>query len=457
MFLETIRSPGLAHRSYLIGDGHLAAVVDPRIDIDVYLELAHERGARIVLVFETHRNEDLVSGAFALAERTGARVLHGTELDFGYGEGVAHGHEERLGDVRLCVLHTPGHTDESISVAFYDEQFPDGAVGVFSGDALFVGDVGRTDFHPERAEQDAGALYDSIHRHLLPLGDQALLYPAHGAGSVCGEGMADRDISSIGHERRNNPLLQLTRDEFVARKTAEHHVKPPYFRRMEVLNRKGVADHGRRAPVPALDVEEFTASVERGAQLVDVRGFECYAGCSIPGSLALPLSMVSGYAGWLLDPERSIALVGNDEGQIEEVARRLVRMGFRQFAGHLAGGQPAWNTSGRELQSIPAVSATEVQQRIERGAEFTLLDVRKRSEWERGHLPGAHHCFLGELPQCEELHDLRRPITTFCGSGRRALVAASLLRRMGIHTVENCFGSLEACKAIGCELQQETA
>lgn len=453
MFLEVVRSPGISQFSYVIGDGTLAAVIDPRSDFDVYLERAAAHGARVALIFETHRNEDLVSGARALSERTDAPVLHGTALDFGYGTGAEHGREEHLGELRLRVLHTPGHTDESISIAAFDSEHPDRAVGVFTGDALFVGDVGRTDFYPDRAEEVAGLLYDSLFEVLLPLGDQALLWPAHGAGSVCGDGMASRDFSTLGHERINNPRLQLTREEFVRFKVAERHIHPPYFREMERLNLEGALPGPVPSP-PALSAAAFERASEAGAVLVDVRSPEAYAGASIPGSLALPVGLLSGYAGWFLTYDRSLVLVGEDELQVGEAVVRLTRLGFTSFDGFLADGLSAWVTSGRRLQSIPAVDSRELLHRVERGEGLTVLDVRKESEWRDGHLPDARHAFLGDLPGRDDLGELETPVVTFCASGKRALVAASILRRMGHERVEVCFGSMEGCRATGCELEE---
>lgn len=240
MFLEVIRTEGLAAYSYLIGDGGEAAVIDPQRDCGAYVDRAHRQGARITHVFETHRNEDFVIGSRDLAERTGAEIRHGQHPDFAYGRSTAEGDDFRLGDVRLKVLETPGHTDESTSLAFYDTAFSkDRAVGVFTGDPLFIGDVGRTDFYPQRRQEVAGLLYDSLHGKILPLGDQAALYPAHGAGSICGSGMAAREVSTLGFERAHNPMLQLDRDTFIDRKVNEHHYQPPYFREMETANKEG--------------------------------------------------------------------------------------------------------------------------------------------------------------------------------------------------------------------------
>jgi hydroxyacylglutathione hydrolase len=232
MFIEKIKSEGLAHLSYLVGDAGKAAVIDPRRDCQQYVELARSLGCRITHIFETHRNEDLVSGAAALAELTGATVHHGPKPagEVEYAQTTKEGDSFRFGAMRLEVLETPGHTDDSLSFVIYDEGFGDEAVGVFTGDALFVGDVGRTDFYPDRAEEVAGLLFDSLQK-LVGLGDQAIIYPAHGAGSVCGDNMADREFSTIGYERQSNPMLKIQdRDVFIAKKIAEHHHQPPYFR-----------------------------------------------------------------------------------------------------------------------------------------------------------------------------------------------------------------------------------
>jgi len=448
MFLETVRTPGLAHLSYVLGADGRAVVVDPRIDLDVYLELAREHDARIELVFETHRNEDIVSGARALGAVTGARVLHGTALDFAYGVGAENGHTEELGDFSLRVLHTPGHTDESISIAFWDRSFGEGAVGVFTGDALFVGDVGRTDFYPDRAAEVAGRLYDSIHEKLLPLGDQALLYPAHGAGSVCGDGMASREFSSLGHERKNNPRLGLSREAFVRAKLDEHHYKPPYFREMERQNEAGMQPL-RALPRPApVTADELARRLEGDLLLVDVRSPQAQAGVAVPGSLALPLSLLSAYAGWILPYDRPLGLVAERETDAHEAVEALVRMGYSQVELRLSDGVSAWEASGRELWSTPSVSAEALRARLEGGEALTVLDVRKHSEFEAGHVPGARHCYLGELLQHGPPEGLTTPIVTFCGSGRRAMVAASLLHRSGTHAVENCFGSMQAWRSI---------
>jgi len=455
MFLETVRSEGLAQHSYIGGDGGEAFVIDPRRDYHVYLDIAYRNGAKITHIFETHRNEDFTVGSCELAQKTGAVIHHGAELPFAFGKTVSEGDVFEMGDVRLTVLKTPGHTDESISIALADTGFGDDAVAVFTGDALFVGDVGRTDFYPDRAEEVAGLLYDSLHEKLLPLGDQVILYPAHGAGSVCGSGMASREFSTLGVERRYNPALQLDRAAFIRRKVGEHHYQPPYFRQMEKYNLEGPPDIGTLPMPPPYDPEGFHKLIEDGIQVIDVRSPEAFAGAYIPGSLAMPLNMVPGFAGWFLDYDRPIGLVVNDFDQVKTVVRHLIRLGYDKFAGFLDGGLAAWETGGKRYDRIPAIYAGDLKKRLADKEDFTLLDVRQIDEFEAGHLEGAVHIYLGELPDNIGKIPGKRPVTTFCGSGRRAIIAASILKKNGFSDVEDCLGSMEACKEIGCRIIDE--
>jgi hydroxyacylglutathione hydrolase len=454
MFLEKIKSEGLAHLSYIVGDGGKATVIDPRRDCSIYRVIADREGCRITEIFETHRNEDYVIGSVELARRTGAAIRHGAALPFAYGEAVTEGDEFPLGDLTLKVLTTPGHTDESISIVLYERGAGDSPVAVFSGDALFIGDTGRTDFFPDRREEVAGLLYDSIFNKLLPLGDQTILYPAHGSGSVCGSTLSAREFSTLGLERRHNSGLQVkNRDEFVARKAGEFHYLPPYFQRMEFLNLEGTPP-GSLIPRPApAAAAEFAGEAEEGMIVLDLRSPEAVSGAFLPGSLAIPLEMLSDFAGWFLPYDRPIGLVVEEGRTAREAARYLFRIGYEDIPFFLAGGLLQWETSGRRYDRIPSIHAAEIVEKIASRDDFTLLDVRSREEFESGHLPGAIHIYLGELPgHLKEIPD-PRPLVTFCGSGLRAIIAASLLKRNGLEEVEVCLGSMEACSEIGCPIR----
>jgi hydroxyacylglutathione hydrolase len=457
MFLENIKSEGLAHLSYIIGHQGRAAVIDPRRDCRVYVEMANRSGARIEYIFETHRNEDYVIGSRDLARMTGAAIYHGGRLEFQYGQPVAEGDTFTLGDLRLRILETPGHTFESISVAVSDSGFGDEPVAVFTGDALFVGDVGRTDFFPERAQEVAGLLYDSLFKKILPLGDQAILYPAHGAGSVCGDGMAEREFSTLGLERRLNPALQKKdRDAFIRHKVSEHHDMPPYFRRMEAYNLEGSAPPVEELAAPQpLTADSFAEKAQSGAIILDVRSPEAIGGALIPGSLGIPLAMIPAFAGWFLPYDRDLLLVVDDYDDAQTAFKYLTRIGYDRMAGYLYEGLHAWEVGGRPYQIIPAVHTGELVRRIEQKEDFLLLDVRKKSEYQEQRLPGATHLYVGELPDNLAKIPADKSIVTFCGSGQRAAIAATILKQEGYEKVENCLGSMAACAAVGCPLVRE--
>ena len=454
MFLETIRSEGLAHLSYLIGHGGKAAVIDPRRDCHIYIEKALRHEAGIAYIFETHRNEDYVIGSRELAKLTGAKIYHGKQLDFAYGNPVVEGDCFEVGDLTLKVIETPGHTFESISVAIIDRSSGNAPIGVFTGDALFVGDVGRTDFFPDRAEEVAGRLYDSIFKKLLPLGDHVILFPAHGAGSVCGESMSEREFSTLGYENQFNPVLRKTdRAAFIEYKANESHYKPPYFGQMEKYNLEGTADFVRTLPIPApLDADEFEEKIKQGAAILDTRSPEAIGGALIPGSLGIPMEMIPSFAGWFLSYDQDIVLILHHLADSETAVQYLRRLGYDRISGFLEEGLFAWETSGRRYNTIPAVHAEELVRRIEAKEDFTLLDVRKSSEVKQGKLPGSVHIYVGELPGKLDQVPMHRPFVTFCGSGMRAIIAATILKKNGFDKVENALGSMAACTAVGCPI-----
>lgn len=453
MLLQKIKSDGIAHLSYILGDGMEAAVIDPRRDCRVYADIAAQNGMKITRIFETHRNEDYVIGSQDLSKMTGASIYHGKALDFAYGEGVSEGDSFKVGDLHLSILETPGHTFESISIVVRDANFGDDPVAVFAGDVLFIGDVGRTDFFPDRAQEVAGLLYDSIFSKLLPLGDQTILYPAHGAGSVCGGGLAAREFSTLGYERRNNPALQKkSRKEFIEYKISEYHYQPPYFRKMEQYNKDGAPPLGKLPqPVP-MTAAEVLAARENSVQLVDLRSPEAFAGAFIPGSIAIPVEMVPAYAGYFLDYQKDIILIPESVEQVETAVIHFIRLGFDCVIGYLKGGLHSWEVGGYFYDRIGAVHAADIDSRLKQGDDFTLLDVRQIDEYKAGRLTGATHIFLGELLDRMDEIEKEKPVVTFCGSGKRAIIAASLLKLHGFDKVEDSLGSMQACKNAGCEI-----
>lgn len=451
MFIEQIKSEGLAHLSYVFGGEGCAAVVDPRRDFDVYVQIAADRGCRITHIFETHRNEDLVSGASILAERTGAPVYHGPNPagTVSYARTARDGEQLDVGNVRVTVLETPGHTDDSLSFAVADTGSGDDVIAVFTGDALFVGDVGRTDFYPDRAREVAGLLYDSL-RKLTQLGDHVIVYPAHGAGSVCGSNMADRDFSTIGYEKQNNPRLRIEdREAFIEAKVQEHHDTPPYFRFMEQLNLTGAPPIRDPLAPPPLTAKAFKSIAEQSV-LVDVRSTSAFLGSHVPNSLALPVSLLSSFAGWLLNPQDPLVLVADDADQAQAAARLLARIGFDRVRGFLAPSLPAWAAAGESFGGLPVIDAHEVRSRLEKPhPQWSLLDVRSTDEVNELQITGAKHVYVGELPSRLDELDRAKRYTVMCASGARATIAASVLLRAGWRDIDLFLGSTGAWKASG--------
>ena len=446
MYFETIKTPGLSQLSYIIGAGGQVAVIDPRRDCEVYVDKARAEGLEITHIFETHRNEDLISGSPILSEMTGARVYHGPNPagEVVFAETAREGDCFELGQLRIEVLESPGHTDDHLAFVIHDSEYSEGPVGVFTGDALFVGDVGRTDFYPERKEEVAGLLYDSLQK-ICRLGDQAIIYPAHGAGSVCGSGMADREFSTVGHERRNNPRLRIfDRDEFIQAKIAEHHYQPPYFRLMERLNLEG-ADAAPRIMRPRrMGLQQITKS---GADhLIDVREPLGYAGGHLPGAMCLPVGMIPAFAGWFITEGETIALVASEEDQLAEAMAHLVRIGFDNIIGGYVGVVPA-AAQGAAMRSVPMINTDEVAQRLDQnGGQWTLLDVRDLEERQQTSIDGSEHIYVGELnTRWKELKQDHH-YTLMCASGMRASVAAGWLASKGFEHLDIYLGSMGAWK-----------
>jgi hydroxyacylglutathione hydrolase len=445
MWFERIVAEGLSQNSYMIGSGGQAAVIDPRRDCDPYLDRADRHDAAITHIFETHRNEDYVSGALELAHLCSARIYHGSRMDFAYGNAVREGDWFTLGTLELFILETPGHTEESITVVLVDTEVSREPYMIFSGDTLFAGDIARTDFFgPSRKAEMAEKIYDSISEKILPLGDGVILCPAHGAGSACGSEIADHPISTIGYERRSNPVLALKRDAFVARRTTESPYLPPYFRQMEFVNKNGpvLLDTLPRAqPLPIVEVSGLIAS---GCQVVDIRFPTAFAAGHIPGSFSLWRDGIASFAGWFLDYERPIVLVDDFTCNPDTVLQHFLRMGYDHISGWLAGGFPAWFRAARPVATTGACTVQVLKERLTREKPF-LLDVRDRKNREHvGYIPGSQHVYVGELPQ--HLGDIpkERPLVIYCDSGYKGSLAASVLAMHGYPDVTNVLGGMQA-------------
>ncbi len=419
----------LAHASYLIGSNGEAAIVDPQRDVQQYIEAANERGLRIRYVIETHIHADFVSGHSELAERTGAEIVFGASA----GAEVPHravreGDELRVGDVVLRALETPGHSPESISWLVVDTA-NDTPHKLLTGDTLFIGDVGRPDLAGSRgytSAQMAALLYDSLHGKLLALDDSVEVWPAHGAGSACGRNISTERTSTIGQQRRMNYALQpMSRDAFVSMMTADLAPPPRYFSYDAEINRRGAP--ALPSGVAALAPAEVECARDRGAVVLDVRDSAAFSDGHVPGSINIGLrGQFASWAGTLVDSERPIVIVAADEAAANEAGMRLARVGLENVEGALLGGVEAWRDGGRELASLPQMNVERLRDSL---ADVQILDVRRRSEYDSGHVPGAVNIPLESLQERIGELDLSKTAATavICASGYRSSAAASLL------------------------------
>jgi len=462
VLFERFEDRGLAHYSYAVGckAARRVAIVDPRRDVDVYIEFAAARGLTITHVLETHIHADFASGARELARRSDARLClsgHDEGEDFQVEfehEDLTDGSAIDIGNVKIEALHSPGHTPEHLCFLVYDRA-RSGSVPqiMLSGDFLFVGSLGRPDLLGEEATRGlAEAMYDTVHGKLARLSDGVEVHPAHGAGSMCGSGMSGRPSSTLGFERVANPYLDesLDRATFVERLVGDVPPLPPYYRRMKRINSAGPRLLGElpgRRPLPA---GEFQAAIEAGAVVIDLRDQLAFGGGHVPGSFGIPFDPdLSQWAAWVVPYDTPILLVPADPGQVEEAVRALVRVGLDHVQGYLHGGVEAWISAGHRLATTPQLTPGQLQQRLD-GNATELVDVRTDEEWRTGHIEGARHIMGGWLQ--ERLGELPRDgttIATICASGFRSTVAASVLERAGFADVANVTGGMAAWKEAG--------
>jgi hydroxyacylglutathione hydrolase len=434
-------------------------VIDPRRDADIYIDRATRAGMRIDYVLETHRNEDYVVGSRELAAATGATVFHSGEgdLSYGYGESLYDGDTLIVGRLKLLALHTPGHTLGHMSYLLHD---PEGEPWVvFTGDALFAGDVGRTDFYgAERVEEMTGLLYDSLFHKILPLGDGVIVCPAHGSGSVCGTAIAERMWTTVGLERKLNPRLQNTdKGAFVAHvgRTLEYS---PYFRMMEKLNLEGPPVMGQLPAPPPLSAHEFAGRLEattasgKGVQVVDVRNELGFSAAHVPGAIFIAESGLPGFAGWFLSYDQPILLV-TETNDVSTPVRYLARLGFDNVEGFLAGSMWAWHTAGLASEPMRTITVQDLCHQLDSGEDSWILDVRSREEVQRTAIPSAHHIHLTQLPGRMAEVPRDRQVYAFCGSDVRATTAASLMQRAGYENVTVVLGGMRGWSSVSCPLE----
>ena len=463
MFFKQFYLGCLAHASYLIGSEGEAAVVDPRRDVEEYLQEAAAAGLTIRYVIETHLHADFVSGHRELAERTGAEIVFGAKARAAFPHrAVNDGDEIRMGSVVLRFLETPGHTPESVSVLVTDTATSPEPALVLTGDTLFIGDVGRPDLaagQEATPAQMAGLLYDSLHGKLLALQDEVQVFPAHGAGSLCGKNISKETSSTIGEQRRHNYALQpMPKDQFVRMVTADLPEVPRYFSMDVALNRAGAAALAEKPLPTALSPEAVRRLAGEGAQVLDVRASADFGAGHVPGSTNVGLGgQFASWAGTLLDPARSLVVVADDEARVREAVIRLARVGLENVAGYLDGGIAAWDRAGLPVAELPQIAVDELKDRLREGGGLQVVDVRRPGEYAAGHVPGAASRPLDHLESDARTLDPARPTAVICAGGYRSSAATSILRRHGFRDLVNVVGGTSAWVAAGYDVEKPAA
>ncbi len=449
MVFEQFYLSCLAHASYLLGSEGVAAVVDPQRDVEIYLAEAQKHNLKIAHIIENHMHADFVSGHRELAARTGARICLGVQAGAEFPHlSVMDGDELRLGRATLRFLETPGHSVDSISVVVTDPDRSPEPWAVFTGDTLFIGEVGRPDLSPGRTSEElASMLYDSLHHKLMKLPDSVEIYPAHGAGSLCGRNISPERHSTIGKERALNYALgPMSRQAFIKLITADLPERPEYFFRDKEINRAGAPSLAEGAPLAPLSPAEVARRQADGALLLDTRPAAQFGAGHLPGALHIALQgEYASWAGTLIGIGPPIVLVVEDAKRAEESAVRLARVGIENVAGYLDGGILAWQQAGQPLGEVPQISVLQLYEELcDHNDGLQVIDVRRPMEWETGHLERAHLKPLHQLR--ESLSDLERekPIAAHCKGGYRSSIATSILKGAGFKEVMNIVGGLDA-------------
>ncbi len=454
MNIEQIYTGCLAQGAYYIESNGEVAIIDPLRETDHYLKRAEHDGAEIKYIFETHFHADFVSGHITLAAKSGATIVYGPTAKTGYKSHIAEdGEVFKLGNITITALHTPGHTMESTTYLLKDENGKDHCI--FSGDTLFLGDVGRPDLAQKAAtmtqEELAGILFDSLRNKIMPLADEVIVYPAHGAGSACGKNMMKETVDTLGNQKRMNYALRadMTREEFIAEVTDGLAPPPAYFPMNVAMNKDGYANleeviqQGSKALSPA----EFEAAANATeAVILDTRHQSDFVQGFIPQSIFIGID--GGFAPWvgalIQDVKQPILLVA-DQGRVEEVITRLSRVGFDNTIGYLEGGFEAWKADNREVDSLRSIPADEFATEWT-GNNLPIFDVRKGGEWDTQHLADAKHVCLSGINESLAEFPKEENFYVHCAGGYRSVIAASILKMRGYHNLTDIAGGFGAIK-----------
>jgi len=448
----------LAHASYLIGSDGEAAVVDPQRDVDQYIDEAAAQGLKIKYVIETHLHADFVSGHRELAERTGAEIVFGKAAGATFPHrAVKEGDELTIGSVKLRVMETPGHTPESICVLVTS---PDESQRLLTGDTLFIGDVGRPDLAGGKgytAQMMAAMMYDTLHNKILKLDDSVEVYPAHGAGSMCGKNLSNETSSTIGQQRKFNYALQpMTKDEFVRMMTADFPEAPDYFAKDAEINRTGALSLNELPPLTCLSPAEVSKHAKQGDVILDVRSAADFGAGHVPGCLNIGLGgQFASWAGTLISLDAPVVIVAESEDKANEAQVRLARVGLENVKGYLVGGIQAWHDAGFDVAAVPQITVAELKELIENDNDLQVIDVRRGGEYESGHAPRAVTAPLANLREALPTLNLNpsRKTAVICAGGYRSSAGTSIMQPLGFTDLLNVTGGTNACIKAGYELE----
>ncbi len=460
MKVEQIYTGCLAQGAYYIESEGVAAIIDPLREVKPYLQRAKQDEAKIAYIFETHFHADFVSGHVTLAKETGAQIIYGPNAQPSFEATIAEdGQEFAIGAVKVKVLHTPGHTMESTTYLLLDEQGQEHAI--FTGDTLFLGDVGRPDLAQKAAdmtqEQLAGILFDSLREKIMPLPDQITIYPGHGAGSACGKNMMKETVDTLGNQKQMNYALRadMTKEEFIKEVTDGLLPPPQYFPMNVKLNKEGYDDIDQvlTRGTQALDPEQFElVANETGAIVLDVRNEKDFVEAHVPRSIFIGLD--GSFAPWvgalIMDVKQPILLVA-PKGREEEAITRLSRVGFDQTLGYLKGGVEAWKAAGKAFDSLTSIPASELKAKMEQES-VNLFDVRKPGEYEAEHAQQAENTPLDFINEHLAAFPKEETFHVHCAGGYRSVIAASILKSRGIHNLIDVAGGFAAMKEAGVEM-----
>ncbi len=454
MYIEQLYTNCLAEAAYYIESDGEAAIIDPLRETEPYIELAQKRGAKIKYVFETHFHADFVSGHIDLARKVNAPIIYGPDANTGYPVHHAKdGEEFKLGKLKLRVLHTPGHTPESSCFLLLDDQGKE--YSVFTGDTLFVGDVGRPDLLDGvmSREELASMMYDSLNKKIKILKDHVIVYPAHGPGSACGKNIGKETFSTIGEQKKfNYALKDMSRDEFIQTVTEGILPPPQYFFDDARINRMGYnsIEAVMKANSNPLTCVEFKEEVKRGAMILDTRNPDDFEKGFISGALNIGLNgQYAIWVGTLIDIKQSLILV-TDPGKESEAILRLARVGYENVVGYLEGGVNSWDG---KLDTVKSITAEQMKFEVDKG--ISVLDVRKPGEWGISHLKEAHFIPLAEMPKNTEMLSKNEPHIVHCGGGYRSMIAISVMKQQGFKNLINVYGGFGAMVNAGMEMVTE--